>query len=172
MSGRRRSRPSRLLGLPLVLALMAVPPAATAAPHAVAGLTFEAPDGAEVTEQEDLPEGVAVVAITYAEEVLLLTTYRGKGAPQANKALATHAELLERGVSEDAPVKSKVVWRRMLGKNREGRRIRYSEGEAWRVAVVLAARVKGVTLVASWAHPDGDLDPTSPVVVKSVELAP
>ncbi len=143
-----------------------------AAAHTVAGLSFEAPDGAEVTEQAGLPDGVSVVAVTLDDEVLLLTSYRGKKAPKAKKALATHVEELERGVSEDAPVSSKVVWRRLLGKNREGRRIRYAEGDRKRVAVVLAARRKGVTLVASWVHPDGDLAPEAPRVAKSVTLSP
>lgn len=160
------------LAFTIVVPLVWASASASAAPRTAAGVAFDVPEGAEVTEQEGLPEGVQVVAITHGDEVLLLTVYRGERAPKQKAALTAHVEELERQVSGAAPVEARTIWRRLLGKSREGREIRYRDRERGHVATVLAAARNGTTLVAAWTTPEGQRGKGfSWALVKEISLA-
>ncbi len=145
--------------LALLTALTLAAPAADWVPHARAGLSFHAPPAAEVTEHDVGPD-VKVVAVTLAEEVLLLTVYGGAKPPPAARALATHLEELERRLGKDGPFETKKVRLKALGGLRDGHRVSHRRARQEHLSWVLAHREgrKGPTVVASWSVPAVDAD--------------
>ncbi len=141
-------------------------------PHAIAGLSFKAPADAEVTEQTGFPEGVAVVAVTGGDEVLLLTAYSGESAPDADKALALHTERVEVEVGRaGVAIEVESLWLQLLGRSRRASKVTWGPKEARSVARVVAARRGGVTVVAAWTLPAAQRESFSTALTKGLTLA-
>lgn len=120
--------------------------------HRMAGLVFEAPAAAEVTERA-LETGPQVVALTVGDEVLLLTIYRGETAPSDKKALTVHLDEVERALQGEAQTRTTPLWRRLLGRRSKGWEVAYRRGDVEWVARLLARRRGGLTVVAAWTSP-------------------
>ena len=132
-------------------------PVANAAPagwqsHTLAGVTFSAPKSAEVTSRA-LPEGVHVVVVTHSDEVLILTLYRGKAAPAAKRALATHSEELERRVASAGDLRIGRDSVMMLGRKRKVHTIEHGPSKMRERTSLVAVRLTKTTVVASWTIP-------------------
>ena len=138
--------------------------------HEKAGVVFRAPKAAEVTLQE-LPEGPRVIAVTLAEEILLLTVYPPPNAPARLKALDTHVEELERRLRKTGPVKRTNIKQAMLGRLRTARQLTYHDKGKRIVARLVAVRRRGQTLVASWSVPRAELVRAfSPGLLTAIEM--
>jgi len=135
--------------------------AATPAPpteHRVAGLQFFAPVNADVT-RHTLTKRADAVAITRGAEVLVITVY-GSKPPNIRRALRTHLEELERRLIKHAAANSLQTRRariKFMKRRVVGRTITYRRSVESRVinmtASVVARRVKGRTIVATWTAP-------------------
>ncbi|MDP6946230.1 MAG: hypothetical protein QF464_18930 [Myxococcota bacterium] len=140
----------------VALCLVVAPSAAAEPPkwveHRVAGVVFSAPPTAEVTTQEH-EQKVTVVAVTYGDEVLLLTLYRGKSAPSSKRALAAHGEEFERRVSKLGPMRVGRDSLRVLGRKRKYRTIEHGAEGARERTSLMAVRLTKTTLVAAWTAP-------------------
>ena len=163
----------RIPFLILVVSLL-MTPVSHAAPdnwkeHQVAGIVFAAPDAAEVTTQA-LREHVTLVAITHLDEVILLTLYRGKDAPPAKRALATHGEEFERRVSKTGTIRLGRDKTHFLGRKRKVRTISHGPVDRRERTNLVAMRLTKTTVVAAWTVPKGLRQSVSATLLKGVKF--
>jgi len=122
-----------------------------------AGLKFSVPKEAMVTSQKS-GEDVGIVAVSWGEEVLLITVYEGDKRPRPRRAYEVHLEELERRVKDGGRIFRKDFSWKMLGKRRRGVELRYRLEGRWMVTHILSAKARKRTLVAVWTRPVGSGD--------------
>ena len=122
--------------------------------HEMAGLAFDAPKGAEVTEQSAKP-GVTVLAITRGDEILLITVYSGQKAPGVLKARAVHIEEVERKFANSGAPKLGKERIKMFKRNRDIWTMSHGPDARRRKVRVLALQRMKLTVVATWSTPAG-----------------
>ena len=170
---RRSSHAVARWGLASALAaLLGAPAGATPTQERreVGKISLIVPIEAVVTEQPADDETVQIVGVTMGDEDLVITIYTGERAPTQNKALAVHAEELERKVSEASTIETFEFKQRMLGRARPGRAVRFTASKREFTGRVVAAAQNHRTVVASWVSSLEFEQTRSPNVVASIEL--
>ncbi len=139
----------------LLTALVAAAAPIPRVEHQVAGIQFFAPADADVT-RHTLTTRADAVAVTRGAEVLVITLYT-RNPPSVRRALRTHLEELEKRLIKRAVANTmrtrrariKFMKRRVVGRTITYRRS--VEGRKLEVtATVVARRVQGRTVVATW----------------------
>jgi len=140
-----------------------------ARPAEGAGLKFSVPREAMVTSQKS-GEDVGIVAVSWGEEVLLITVYDGDKRPKPRRAYEVHLEELERRVKDDGRIFRKDFSWKILGKRRRGVELRYRFEGRWLVTHILAATARKRTLVAVWTRPVGSGDSFAAKLLKGLGI--
>lgn len=134
-----------------------------------AGLRFSVPQEAMVTSQK-AGEDVDIVAVSWGDEVLLITVYGGDARPKPRRAYEVHLTELERRVKDAGRIFRKDFTWKMLGKRRRGTELRYRFEGRWLVTHLLSAKAKRRTVVVVWTRPVGSGDSFAAQLLKGLRF--